>query len=251
MQKHICMFFLHDYVQFCIIFQKACIFNGIQPKLDLRCDDRLSAIVMTHSNHIEVHTNVEYENKFINLSHTPRVSYAICDSGANSCVVGKIAKVESFTLRTANLAGYDPQTTKTSGLPIVTALLKTMSAENVPMLLQVHEAVYNQNSSITLLSEYQLREYGIVVDSVASKHFTTDGKKGTQALYATSKVNCTLLDRGGLMGIKLYPVEDGDEDEYKVYTITADQLWHLRAFQEGKAYTVQKSTQSYPQCPDQ
>ena len=88
------------------------------------------------------------------------------------------------------------------------------------------------------MSEYQVREYGIVVDSVASKYLTPDGRKGTQTLYATAEVKCPLIDRGGLMGIKLYPVEDGDEDLYDIYTITSDNLWRPRTFQEGRAYTV-------------
>lgn len=146
---------------------------------DLSSDDdtRMSAMVVREEDHIEAQVNVEYEKRFIHLVHSPRLSYAICDSGADSCVVGKLAKIESITIRTANLVGYDPQTTKSSSLPIVTALLKALSAENVPLILQVHEAVYNQNSTITLLSEYQMREYGIVVDSVATKHLTTDHGK--------------------------------------------------------------------------
>src|SRR5687767_15080716 len=82
-------------------------------------------------------------------------------------------------MRSANLIGYDPRTTKSKSLPIVTALIKTMSAENVPILIHVNEAVYNQNSPITLLSEYQVREFGLVVDSVATKHLSTQGTQGT------------------------------------------------------------------------
>ena len=120
-------------------------------------DDRMSCMVVSSDDQIEVHSNLEYKKRFINLVHSPRISYAICDSGADSCVVGKIIKIESVTMRTANLVGYDPLTTKSFNLPIVTALLKTVSAENIPMLLHVHEAVYNQNSTNTLLSEYQIR----------------------------------------------------------------------------------------------
>ena len=83
----------------------------------------------------------------------------------------------------------------------MTALLKTMSAENVPFLLRVNKAVYNQNSPITLPSEYQIREHGIVVDSIAKKHLTTDGKLGTQTLYASDLVKCPLVDRGGFNGL--------------------------------------------------
>ena len=107
----------------------------------------------------------------------------------------------------------------------MTALLKTLSAENVPLLLQVNEAVYNKNSPITLLSEYQMREYGLVVDSVASKHLSAPGTPGTQTLYVTDVVRCPLVDRGGLMGVTLYPVEDGDDNKYEIFNVTSDVPW--------------------------
>ena len=34
------------------------------------------------------------------------------------------------------------------------------------------------------------------------------------------------------MGIKLYPVEDGDEDKYEIFTVTFGNLWRPRAFQD-------------------
>src|SRR5687768_11541254 len=92
-----------------------------------------------HSDDVHVQAHVEYEHRFVNLAQTPRVSYGICDSGADSCVVGKMAKVIGVTMRKASLVGYDPTTTKSSSLPIVSVLLKTMSAENVPILLQINE----------------------------------------------------------------------------------------------------------------
>ena len=149
-------------------------------------DTRMSAMVVSSDNQIEVQANLEYEKQLIYLVHFPRISYAICDSGADSYVVGKIAKIESVIMKTANLVGYNPQTTNSSNLPVVTVLLKAVSAENVSVLLCVHEAVYNQNSTITLLSEYQVREYAIVVNSIASKHLTNDRKKRTQTTYDQS-----------------------------------------------------------------
>jgi hypothetical protein len=84
--------------------------------------------------------------------------YAISDGGADSCILGKNAKVLSYTGRFANLAGYDPNTTRTEKVPIVTALLKVKSSvNNIPVILKVHEAPYNPASPITLLSEYQIR----------------------------------------------------------------------------------------------
>ena len=84
----------------------------------------------------------------------PNKVYAISDGGADSCIVGKYAKVESYTGKTANLVGYNPEKTKTLNVPIVTVLIKVMTSSGIPILLRLHEAPLNQDSSITLISEY-------------------------------------------------------------------------------------------------
>ena len=85
-----------------------------------------------------------------------------------------------------------------------------------------------------------------MVDSVASNHVATDGRRGTQTLYASEHAKCSLIDRRGFMGIKLYPVEDDDEDKFEIFTITVDNLWRLRAFQEERAYLIcKKHLKSY------
>jgi hypothetical protein len=136
-----------------------------------------------------------------------------------------MAKVMSIAGRNANLVGYDPQTIKSDHLSIVTALLKTVSADNVLLLLQVNEAVYNQHSLITLLAEYQMQEFGLIVDSVATKHNSAPNVPGTQTLYVSDVVRCPLVDRGGLMALVLHPVEDGDEDKYEIFDVTSDYPW--------------------------
>ena len=84
--------------------------------------------------------------------------YAISDGGADSCILGKMAKVISYTGKYASLIGYNPRTTKTEKVPIVSAYIKVRSSStgNYPVLLKVNEAPYNPESPITLLSEYQI-----------------------------------------------------------------------------------------------
>src|SRR4051794_25699190 len=49
------------------------------------------------------------------------------------------------------------------------------------------------------------------------------------------------------MGLKLYPVEEGDEERYEVFTITFHEPWKPRAYQEGKsAYMTQNATNEKP-----
>ena len=112
--------------------------------------------------HLEYSLAPELQNK----------NYAISDSGADSCILGKLAKVISYTGRHASLVGYDPSITKKEKVPIVSAYIKVRSSSsgNHPVLLKVNEAPYIPKSPITLLSEYQIREYGLVIDSVAKKH---------------------------------------------------------------------------------
>ena len=51
-------------------------------------------------------------------------AFAISDSRADSCVVGENAYIMSYTGRYATLIGYDPATTKSARIPIVTAVVK-------------------------------------------------------------------------------------------------------------------------------
>ena len=98
--------------------------------------------------------------------------YAFTNGSADSSILGEKFHVSSYTRRYASLAGYDLKTTRTEKFPTVTVLIKTRpsAAGNHPVLLKVHETPYNPFSPITLLSEYQIGEYGLVIDSVAKKH---------------------------------------------------------------------------------
>ena len=148
---------------------------------------------------LNVRAHFEYR-----LYHTQQGKiYALADGGADSCILGKNAKVLSFTGRYANLVGYDAATSKMNNILIVTALNKVRSSSigSLPVLLKIHEAPFNQQSPITLLSEYQIREYGLVIDSVAKKHCTLHGHHGTQRFHLSPWVHIHFEDRGGSYGI--------------------------------------------------
>ena len=68
--------------------------------------------------------------------------YGFSDSGADSTVCGKHCQVVSHTGCFATLVGYDPRTTRSAQIPIVSAFVKVQSKEGVPVLLLIHEAVY-------------------------------------------------------------------------------------------------------------
>ena len=54
-------------------------------------------------------------------------NYAISDSGADSSILGKHCHVISHTGRSAYLVGYDPHTTRSSKIPIVSGYVKVRS----------------------------------------------------------------------------------------------------------------------------
>ena len=47
-------------------------------------DTRMSAMVVSSNDQIEGQAILEYEKRFTRFMHSPRISYAICDSGAVS-----------------------------------------------------------------------------------------------------------------------------------------------------------------------
>jgi hypothetical protein len=72
--------------------------------------------------------------------------YAISDSGADSCILGLHCHVISHTGRHACLIGYDPATTCSAKVPIVSSYVKVMSQTQIPIVLKINEAPYNANS---------------------------------------------------------------------------------------------------------
>lgn len=65
-----------------------------------------------------------------------------------------------FWGKTRNLVGYDPKTTTTDKVPVVTAFTKFIlsSYGQVLVSLKVNEAPYHAHSHITLLSDYQVKK---------------------------------------------------------------------------------------------
>ena len=73
------------------------------------------------------------------------------------------------------------------------------------------------DSSVTLISEYQAREHGIIIDSVSKRHRTVHGTFGTQRMILSPDVYLPFVDRGGLMGFEIMPWSDGDEEIYEIF----------------------------------
>ena len=184
---------------------------------------------------ITVRAHLEYADQYSDSI------YAISDGGADSCVLGKNVLVTEYTDRYARLVGYDPENTKSARIPIVTGYIKVKAHNGIPVLLKINEAPYNAHSPITLLSEYQVREHKYIIDSVATKHKTVNGF-GTQRLQLSEVVHIPFLDRGGIMGFEMLPIEESDLDvidpKYDVFELTSTNKWRPSKFKINTGITL-------------
>lgn len=131
--------------------------------------------------------------------------YAISVGGVDFCILGMNAKVMFYTERYANLVGYDPKSTRKHKIPIVRASIKARSSiSNILLLLKTNEAPYKEKSSITLVSEYKVKEYGLVIDSDARKHFSAPNVWGKQLFQVPEKVSIDFEDRGDSWDLGFY-----------------------------------------------
>ena len=87
---------------------------------------------------------------------------------------------------------------------------------------------------VTLLSEYQIREHGLIIDSTAKKHFSGPNVKGKQLFQVNPQVYIDFEDKGGLMKFESLPFEQDDEEKYDIITITSPEKWTLHKFQKHK-----------------
>ena len=174
---------------------------------------------------IVVHAHFEYAEVY----NDPVKVYGIADGGADSVVLGKHAHVIHETGRYATLVGYDPKHTRSQRIPIVSAYLKVLAHNGIPVFLKVNEAVYYKDNPITLLSEYQIREYGFVIDSVAKKHRKSSTEMGSQRFVLSKHLHVPFDDRGGIMGFEILPILPNDfhngDPLYDVFEITGAAKW--------------------------
>ena len=94
----------------------------------------------------------------------------ILDDGADTNVVGQGWKVvATHPFRKAHVVVFGHKVAVKRNLDIVTACT-VVEVNGNSILLQISEAVWNPTSEHSLLPEYQLRDFGIQVNSIARRH---------------------------------------------------------------------------------
>ena len=166
------------------------------------------------------------------LRSSPGEHYVISDGGSDTTIVGNgWLVVAQDTYRVANLVGFDAIAAKKRGLPIVTALTIAFTDEDERVLLRAHEAVFNKGSSTSLLSEYQTRQFGCIVDSVSKKHRTFSGH-GLQCFSPADDIKLPLSVRSALMVFRCEKPTEHDLSTLTPIDITSSDPWKPASFHD-------------------
>ena len=167
----------------------------------------------------------------------PNKGTVVSDAGADTWVLGLQWKIEEvYTHRVANLVGFDPKDAKKFGLSIGCGVAMVDLADGRSFMLRCHEGIINPDADLTLMSEFQTREAGCAIDSVAKKHKHIDGKPGNQAFVPRKDVWIPFELMGGLM---TYTIRTPTSEEYeewadKAIEVTNSQPWNPSTHSDDK-----------------
>jgi hypothetical protein len=108
----------------------------------------------------------------MNLLHLPeKYHISILDGGADTCVLEQVWEVLSVhNTRRSNVIGLNHEAAIKRNLQIVSAITAVDLPDGTLVLLIVHEAIYNDTVNHSLLSEFQLRDFDVRLDSIYHKY---------------------------------------------------------------------------------
>jgi hypothetical protein len=108
----------------------------------------------------------------MNLLHLPeKYHISILCGSEDTCVLGQGWEVLSVhNTRRENVVGFDHEAAVKRNLPIVSAITAVHLSDGISVILIVHEALYNDIANYSMMSELQLRDFGVKIDSICHKH---------------------------------------------------------------------------------
>ena len=118
-----------------------------------------------HVNTCIVWANIHFINKLATIEN----HLAIVDGGADTHLVGSAWLCILKFNQLANVVGMMRFPQK-KGLPMGVYVSMYTTDEGKPIFLRAKHSIQNESSSHTLLSSYQMREVGFVVDDVSTRH---------------------------------------------------------------------------------
>jgi hypothetical protein len=153
-----------------------------------------------HNAHATLSISNSLNNKRMNLLHLlEKYHISILDGGADTCVfLGQGWEVLSaHNTRRANVVGFDHEAAVKRNLPIVSSITAVDLPDGISVILIVYVGIYYDTANHSLLSEFQLRDFGVKIDSICHKH------GGTQTIVIQD-VGSSLLVPLELAGCMIY-----------------------------------------------
>ena len=144
--------------------------------------------ILSYLSNAQIHNVRTYKahtNYLAMLVNTPN-DLCITDGGADSHVGGRtwlpLTAISGPNVKFANVTGFDEDSAKKFGLPIVQDEIKAISPEGKTMMLRAKHLIFNPTCPHTLLSTYQMRELGLIVDDVSKRHLKDVTSNGTHSI---------------------------------------------------------------------
>jgi hypothetical protein len=75
-----------------------------------------------------------------------------------------------YNTRRTNVVGFDHDVSVKMNLPIISVITAVDLPDGISLILIVHEAIYNDIANHSMLSEFQLMNFGVKIDSIRHKH---------------------------------------------------------------------------------
>jgi hypothetical protein len=152
---------------------------------------------------------------------------SVVDGGADTMVLGNGWRfIEVFEHRKVNIVGFDESDARKYGCHIGTAVSVMTYITGTDYLIVAHEAVENHRSGTSLLSEGQMRHFGLIVHSTSKRHRGIDGLPRTQSLYSPDKsIQFQILQRDALMILPHRPPTDAEIDTLPRFHLTDYTPW--------------------------
>jgi hypothetical protein len=203
-----------------------------------------------HSIYKSIRMNSTLRNKCMNLLFLPeKHQISILDGGADTFILGKGWEILSVhNSRRANVVGFDHETAVKKNLPIVSAITTVDLPNGQSILLVIHEAMYNDTSNHSLLSELQFREHGILIDSTCHRHggiqklTITDGNHHNDITIPLELAGCMVHFKHRL------PTKEEFTSLWQYCLTQGDTPWNLSSFSDQVAVVFYRQvidTESY------
>jgi hypothetical protein len=145
-------------------------------------------LISKHNVNASIIINNTFYNKCMNLLFSPERYHMY--SGwrcGQMCVRQRMVSFISLKFKKANMVGFDHENAIKQNLPIVSGINALDLPNGQSMLLFIHGSIYSETSNHSLLSEFQLREFGMMIDSISHRRGGTQqmivkGNNGSDAL---------------------------------------------------------------------